>query len=170
MLLLTGCPKQPVHQPSETKAESTGPRIDYVVAKDVDGSDLKLQLRDEAFSIGGPGGGKRVEGVLQPVYFEFNQSHIKETEREKLKQAAKHLKDNAGDRLLVEGRCDWRGTTEYNLALGDRRAKSAAKYLADLGIVKNRMETVSKGDLEAQEHSTEEQMKKDRRDDLVIIR
>lgn len=55
------------------------------------------------------------------VYFEFDQSSIKPSEREKLKTAKEYLEKNAGQRLLLEGHADWRGTAEYNLGLGDRR-------------------------------------------------
>ena len=168
-LLLSGCPKKPRHAPSETRMGPTGERIDYVIAKDIDGSPLKLPLRDESFDAR-VGSGNRVEGLLPSVYFDFDQSYIRPAERDNLKKAIKHLKDNPGDRLLIEGYCDWRGTTEYNLALGDHRAKSVSQYLSQLDIDEGRMERLSRGDLEAEENASEEEMQKDRRADLIIVR
>ena len=71
---------------------------------------------------GGIDDGHTVRGVLQPVYFAFDSSAIKAAERPKLQAAKDYLDKNPGYRLLLEGHCDWRGTAEYNLSLGDRRA------------------------------------------------
>ncbi len=114
--------------------------------------------------------GNRVEGLFSPVYFDFDQSFVRPADRGVLQEVAQHLNQNSGDVLLVEGRCDWRGTTEYNMALGDRRAISVITYLQQLGVPDNQMESVSKGDLDAITEGSEDQMQLDRRADLVIIR
>jgi peptidoglycan-associated lipoprotein len=118
----------------------------------------------------GMGEGNRVENLFSPVYFDFDQSFIRPADRGTLQEVARHLGENPSDRLLVEGHCDWRGTTEYNMALGDRRATSVIAYLEQLGVSAGIMETVSKGDLEAVTEGNEEQMRQDRRADLVILR
>ena len=107
---------------------------------------------------------------MENVYFDFDQSFIRPADRPTLQEVASHLASNPGDQLLVEGHCDWRGTTEYNMALGDRRAGSVVAYLQQLGVSADRMETVSKGDLEAMTEGTEDQMSQDRRGDLIIVR
>jgi peptidoglycan-associated lipoprotein len=111
-----------------------------------------------------------IRGLLKPVYFEFDQSAIKQDERKKISDAADYLKKNTQYRLLLEGHCDWRGTAEYNLGLGDRRAQAVRQFLQQLGVPKEKLETLSKGALGAAEKGTDEQMAKDRRTDFVILK
>jgi peptidoglycan-associated lipoprotein len=111
-----------------------------------------------------------IRGLLQPVYFDLDKSNIKESERAKLQEAVKYLKDHPQQRLLLEGHCDWRGTSEYNLSLGDRRANAAKSYLATIGLGGTKVETVSKGSLEATKNGDDAAMAKDRRVDLVILK
>ena len=109
-------------------------------------------------------------GVLQSVYFAYDQSAIPQAERAKLDAAKQYLDANPGKRLLIEGRCDWRGTAEYNLGLGDRRAQAAKQYLVTLGVPETSIEVLSKGDLEAAENASEDIMSKDRRAELVPLK
>ncbi|MDE3084993.1 MAG: OmpA family protein [Verrucomicrobiota bacterium] len=112
--------------------------------------------------------GKLIHGLLPSVYFDFDQSAIKPGERAKLADAVKYLNDNPTKKLLLEGHCDWRGTDEYNLALGDRRAQGVKDYLVRSGVAADRLETLSKGSLEAVKNAPEDQMAKDRRVDLDV--
>lgn len=130
---------------------------------DMDG--LGLEGRDPSLMEG-----DRVEGLFSPIYFDFDQSFVRPADRGVLQEVASYLSQNTGDTLLVEGRCDWRGTTEYNMALGDRRAISVITYLQQLGVPDSQMESVSKGDLDAVTEGSEDQMQLDRRADLVIIK
>lgn len=82
---------------------------------------------------------------LQPVFYDFNSSDIREDQISALQNNANILKQNATVSVLIEGHCDERGTVEYNLALGDRRAKAARDYLVSLGISDNRMSVISYG-------------------------
>ncbi len=116
-----------------------------------------------------PNGHNRTALQAQAVLFDFDKSDIKTSEREKLKIAKEYLDKNPTHRLLLEGRCDWRGTAEYNLGLGDRRANAAKKYLQTLGVPVDRLETLSKGSLEAAKNADEATMAKDRRVDLVVV-
>ena len=72
--------------------------------------------------------------------------------------------------MLLEGHCDWRGTAEYNLGLGDRRAQAVKQFCRTSGFPTDKLETLSKGSLGAAEKGTEEQMAKDRRVDFVILK
>jgi peptidoglycan-associated lipoprotein len=83
---------------------------------------------------------------LSPIYFDFDQSSIKANMTDKLVSNAAYLKKNQGAKIVIEGNCDERGTNEYNLALGERRAISAKQYLVNLGIESGRMRTVSYGE------------------------
>ncbi|TVP79599.1 MAG: hypothetical protein EA353_05770 [Puniceicoccaceae bacterium] len=131
-----------------------------------------LQLRGDGDGIGNGmfGDFNMITGVLSPVYFGFDSSSISASERSKLQEAAAHLQDNPGDHLLIEGHCDWYGTSEYNLALGDRRANSASDYLGTLGISPLRIQTLSKGSLEATSGLSKSESYRDRRADLIILR
>jgi peptidoglycan-associated lipoprotein len=112
--------------------------------------------------------GKLIHGLLQSVYFDLDQSAIKSGERQKLLDAVKYLTDNPTKKLLLEGHCDWRGTDEYNMSLGDRRAQGVKNYLVKAGVDADRLETLSKGNLEATKNGTDDQMLKDRRVDLDV--
>ncbi len=111
-----------------------------------------------------------IRGVIPSVFFDFDQAAIKASERPKLDQAYQHTLANPTDTLLLEGYCDWRGTAEYNLALGERRAASVRDYLVQLGVDPTRLQTSSKGDLEAAVNGTDADMANDRRVDIVIIK
>jgi peptidoglycan-associated lipoprotein len=79
------------------------------------------------------------------VHFNFNSDEIDTTDRAPLERSADCLKSNRGMRVVIEGNADERGTEEYNLALGDRRAVSVARYLESLGASKAQLKTVSYG-------------------------
>ncbi|MBD5779078.1 OmpA family protein [Pelagicoccus sp. NFK12] len=109
-------------------------------------------------------------GMFAPVLFQFDSSAIAPSQRGTLESAANYLRNNPGAKVILEGHCDWRGTQEYNLALGDRRAKSAFDYLITLGIQSNRLKTLSQGDLKATEGASSAQMAQERKVELLVIR
>ncbi len=115
------------------------------------------------------GDGERVRGMFDSVYFEFDRANIRPGERVKIESVADHLRENPNQNILLEGHCDWRGTTEYNLGLGDRRATSVSEYLQNLGISRDRIEVLSMGDLEAAVGGSESEMAEDRRVEFVIL-
>jgi peptidoglycan-associated lipoprotein len=80
------------------------------------------------------------------VYFAYDSSQISGSERPKLEQVADYLRANPGLGLIVEGHCDERGSSEYNLALGERRAQAVRAYLIGLGIPADVIRTVSYGE------------------------
>ena len=80
------------------------------------------------------------------VYFPFDSSAIANDTLETLNKNAKYLKDNTTVNIVVEGHCDERGTTEYNLALGQKRAVKVKEYYVQLGVKPNRIATVSYGE------------------------
>jgi peptidoglycan-associated lipoprotein len=82
---------------------------------------------------------------LKPVFFDFNQSGISAEGQKALDANADVLKKNASWIVTIEGHCDERGTAEYNLALGERRAGAARAYLLSLGIPADRLRTISYG-------------------------
>ncbi len=87
----------------------------------------------------------RRRGFSPDVYFDYDRSALKDEARGKLQRNGSLLRTYEHFDLLIEGHCDERGTAEYNLALGERRANSAKSYLVSLGVAANRMRTVSFG-------------------------
>jgi peptidoglycan-associated lipoprotein len=86
--------------------------------------------------------------TMEPLYFEFDSSDMSDSTRNTLEQDYECYKKKGGP-LRVEGHCDQRGTTEYNLGLGDRRARMVSKALNTLGVEQAQMSVVSKGEEEA---------------------
>ena len=84
--------------------------------------------------------------VNEDIHFDFDKATLTSEAREILKRKAKWLEENPDASIVIEGHCDERGTTEYNLALGDRRAKAAKDFLVDLGISASRIDTISYGE------------------------
>ena len=83
---------------------------------------------------------------LKPVYFDFDKSNIRNNQVASIEHNGEYLKSNVASKLLIEGNCDELGTNEYNLALGERRAMNAKKYLIKLGVESSRIRTVSYGE------------------------
>jgi peptidoglycan-associated lipoprotein len=105
----------------------------------------------------------------EDILFEFDSAKLSDEAQNILRRKAEWLRQNPRAQVIIEGHCDERGTTEYNLALGDRRAFSAKSFLVDLGINESRLTTVSYGEERPLDPSaTEEAWAKNRRDHFVI--
>ncbi len=106
---------------------------------------------------------------LETIYFEFDDSGLRPDAKAELRAGAERLKQNPDVRIEVQGNCDTRGSAEYNLALGNRRAESAKRYLRDLGINASRISTVSYGEERpAVRGNNEVAWARNRRDDFVV--
>jgi len=113
------------------------------------------------------GGGD--SSMFRTIYFDFDKSDLRADAREGLQANASYLKGNSSVQITIEGNCDERGSNEYNLALGKRRADAAYKYLVDLGVESSRMTTVSYGEEKpAVEGHNELAWAKNRRDDFKV--
>jgi peptidoglycan-associated lipoprotein len=86
------------------------------------------------------------EDVFEDIYFDYDEYTIRNDAKPVLENIASWLLKNKSAAILIEGHCDPRGTNEYNLALGDRRAKATKDYLGALGIASNRIEMLSYGE------------------------
>lgn len=107
--------------------------------------------------------------MTERIFFDFDKSALKLEAQALLKKKAEWLKANPAAKLLIEGNCDERGTAEYNLALGERRAESAKKFLVDLGIDAKRISTISYGEERPMDpRHTEDAWAKNRNDGFVI--
>jgi peptidoglycan-associated lipoprotein len=158
MLALWGCPKKAEVTAAPEAQKEVAPAEKPAVAEEA-----KPEAKEETKERAAAG----AEG-LQPVYFDFDRSFIRDDARPVMKANAEWLKANPKVKVKIEGNCDERGTKEYNQALGQRRAASAKKYLTDLGISGKRISLISYGKEKpiCNEHN-EECWQKNRRDDLV---
>ena len=168
-VLLAGCPKKP-HRPDPSSTVGMGPGGLNTENVNVNPDGAGTGLENNTSAAGHLDEGNLDRTVLPTVYFDFDRSGIKPSERAKLEQAAKWCAENKGKQILLEGHCDWRGTAEYNLGLGDRRSNAVKEYLAKLGVEVVRLEVLSKGDLDAKENAPAAEMTKDRRVEIVIIK
>ncbi|MBI4470519.1 MAG: peptidoglycan-associated lipoprotein Pal [Acidobacteria bacterium] len=110
--------------------------------------------------------------AVTTIHFAFDSSALDDDAQDRLRRAAEWLnrQENRTVRFRIEGNCDERGTDEYNLALGDRRANAARDFLVSLGVGADRIETVSYGEARpADPASNEEAWARNRRDDFVYL-
>ena len=111
------------------------------------------------------------EGVFKDVHFDYDKYDIKDVDKPTLKSVAELLLKNKFIRLLIEGHCDERGTNEYNLALGDRRAKAVRDYLLSLGVQSAKMDIISYGEEKPLcTEKTEVCWQKNRRAHFVVLK
>ncbi len=113
----------------------------------------------------------RTSGPMVPVYFEFDRSDIIGEQVQRIETNADFMKKNAKLKIRIEGNCDSRGTQEYNLALGERRAQTAKKYLVNLGVDSDQLTTVSFGEEKPLVFGEDEiSWAQNRRADFVIVK
>jgi peptidoglycan-associated lipoprotein len=111
------------------------------------------------------------ESALATVYFDFDSAVLTQASRDILNKNAGILQKNNTMKIKIEGNCDERGSDEYNLALGERRAKSAMNYLVTLGIKPDRLSIISYGEEKpADQGHDEAAWAKNRRDDFVTVK
>ncbi len=123
---LTGCGS------SSKKASS-----DSSMSSPDSSSDSSLELNGDSDS--------NKAGGLSTVFFEYDSSSLSSSARSTLEGNVSFLKDNSDVEIQVEGHCDERGGVQYNLALGERRAKAVRDYMVAMGIAKSRVTTISFG-------------------------
>jgi peptidoglycan-associated lipoprotein len=118
---------------------------------------------------GGKEAEKELATKLEDIHFDFDKSDIRDDAKPILKNLSAILSSDAKKHVVIEGNCDARGTSEYNLALGDRRANEAKTYLVSLGILSERIKTISYGkEKPLCTESTEECYQTNRRDHFVL--
>ena len=112
----------------------------------------------------------QLQAALEKIYFDFDSSDLSASACETLSKNAAALKKASSAKIRIEGNCDQSGSAEYNLALGERRAKSAQQYLIALGVKPDRLSTVSYGkEKPAVQGSDESAGSKNRRDEFVVV-
>jgi peptidoglycan-associated lipoprotein len=162
-LLLSACAKKPLRPDPSTTA--MGPQTNTVDPEAFALPGENIQLEDRA-------GGTLADAnqsVVEPIYFALDRFAVAPAERPKLQNVLKWLQDNPGKDLVLVGHCDWRGTAEYNLGLGENRSNSVKRYLVSLGADAARLQTLSKGSTEAKQSGGEADWAKDRRVDFIEL-
>lgn len=149
---------------TEGKQIERQPLKDTSKSKDISERDLsKRQISEIQGTI------KRLETTFHDVYFDYDKYSIEDNAKPLLKQLSSALLKNEKIKVLIEGHCDERGTAEYNIALGDKRANAAKQYLSALGISSSRMDTISYGkEKRTCTERNENCWAKNRRDHLVF--
>ena len=165
-LVLTGCPPPATTKPeapsAPAQATSTSKQKPPQAAAKPKAPASSLEARRE--------GKAPAAGPLKDIYFDFDRYDLKADARATLKANADWLKANPSVRTEIEGHCDERGTNEYNLALGAKRAQAARDYLITLGIAKGRLSTKSYGEeLPVYREQNEGCWQKNRRDRFIVI-
>ncbi len=162
-LMATGCAKK-----AADKAQEVVPPQKTAPAET--GQDMKMAgtTPADATSAQAPA---IVTGFDKKVFFGFDKFDLNPESTEILNELAAFLKTNKDIKVKIEGNCDERGTTEYNLALGDRRAKAAFDYLTAQGIDAARLTTISYGkEKPADPGNNEEAWAKNRRDEFILTK
>jgi peptidoglycan-associated lipoprotein len=180
LLLSGGCAKKATRGNTASTAESESAREPVESAGGREGaskSDSVEPIREripESVNIGAEtgsaAGAGTAAGALETVYFDYDSTDLGETSRASLRNNADWLQAHPKARVEIAGHCDDRGTIDYNLALGDRRAGAVRAYLAGLGIDASRMTTVSYGEERpAAPGSDEEARSKNRRAEFLLL-
>jgi len=148
----TGATQEPKDQAAMTDADKTA-AIDTIKSE--------AQTREEEM--------QRMAFENESVYFDFDSAQLSPMSQDILVRKAEWLRANPMASVMIAGNCDERGTAEYNLALGERRANAAMNFLVDLGISSSRISTISYGEERPVDTgSNEEAWAKNRRDDFTI--
>ena len=149
LILMVGCSKKQMKAPemtglpegeaTEEMAAPEGIEEEFIEEIIVIGEDGDIEETDAALA-------KEARSVFKDVYFDYDKYNIRLDARPILDNVAYFLYRNKKFNVVVEGHCDERGTNEYNLALGEKRAKSAQGYLSSLGVLPSRMMILTYGE------------------------
>jgi peptidoglycan-associated lipoprotein len=172
-------------RPAEAKPEATAPDQTAALEKEKRLAEESLReqslrekalrekaLQDEAARREAAAREAALKSVnLEPVFFDFDQWSIREDQKEVMAKNSQWLKSNPNVKVRLEGHCDERGTAEYNLALGQKRAEGVKSFLEGMGISGQRMATVSYGEERPLDPAhNEAAWAKNRRVDIVAVK
>ena len=182
LVLGSGCAKKQIEsQPTDLQMETMGEseqaeeaaRAEEAAEEEALSEAEEYRLRQaeaEAEAQEAEAAEESLEAMRELIHFAFDSYELSPEARETLKQKAEVLKNNPGFDLIIEGHCDERGTEEYNLALGERRARAAYEYLILLGISPDRLSIISFGEEKPLDPGhTEEAWAKNRRAQFRIM-
>ena len=160
ILLVAGCATKPVPDPQPTE---TKPAAENTISPENAAPEAKVDEQATKQE-------KTPVANLERIHFAFDQSVLSPEARDTLAADANVLKGDQSLRVRIEGYCDSRGSEEYNLALGERRAKAAKDYLVSLGVTPDRLGTISYGEeMPLDPANNVEAWAKNRRADFKIL-
>ena len=174
-LILTGCGQRKISdvgpQPSDTIiAQPWQPEVRREIRVEKENKNLvprkqTLETSEEKIF----GGLYNPQDVALSIYFDFDKFTVPQKSQASLEAVVKHLQENEQATLLIAGHCDWFGTSDYNLRLGEKRANAVEGFLKKYGIVNKRIEILSLGSLYATKGLDKTASWPDRRCDLVLF-
>jgi peptidoglycan-associated lipoprotein len=153
-MIAAGCSKKAVKSEMAGEGAEGAPKVEAVAQEPVKPETAEpTSKKEEAVkseAISQAEAQKKAEPVVgikgvEDIFFDYDRSSIREEAKQALENNASYFKANKNGRIVVEGHCDERGTSEYNIALGERRALAAKKYLTDLGIDPSIISIISYG-------------------------
>ncbi|UWX57015.1 peptidoglycan-associated lipoprotein Pal [Chlorobaculum sp. MV4-Y] len=154
MIILAGCSSKSAVSTDETSGSGYGSGMGGGAGAGVGVEDI--------------GQGGRAGSIIGDIFFDFDSSALNSEAQEQLNQNAAWMQKHPASAVTIEGHCDERGTDEYNIALGERRAEAARAYLVNLGVNGGRLSTVSYGEEKPFDPGhNEEAWAKNRRDHFV---
>jgi len=178
-LLAGGCAKKEVVKGEEPMPSAGKPAEMAPVKPGARGEAVQEQMvqetpivKEEAVKPGMTSTQAVAEEALEKIYFDFDSYVLSQTARDSLKKNAEYLlKKNTSVKIQIEGNCDERGSDEYNLALGEKRAQAALNYLVTLGVPAERLSFISYGkEKPADPGHDEAAWAKNRRDEFVVAK
>ena len=178
LALLAGCGgkkrppavlSDPSQRPSSYPAATATPEPEQPVAEGPDIAAVNSgNPTGEDFSVNDPSG---EGGPLEDIHFDYDRAELSDEARATLEKHGLWLQNHRTAKVTVEGHCDERGTVDYNLALGDKRARTVREYLVSLGVAGDRLHTVSLGKERPLDPGNNEQaFAKNRRAHFVVSR
>ncbi len=171
LMCLFACSKPIVSSGPSTSYESEGQRAGS------EGTGLSGAISEESLGSTGAKSSLSPEQAAEArrtfenddIHFDYDSALLTPQAQEILREKARYMKENPGTNVIIEGHCDERGTNEYNLALGEQRAKMTQEFLVALGVSASRIKTVSFGEERPLDRSnTEQAWAKNRRAHFVI--
>jgi peptidoglycan-associated lipoprotein len=183
-----GCAKKDMVKPEEPvvssqSAPQSAPVTESATQKQTPAAETKMpaaempaqeaQVRQETpqAAAGKSAAAGALENELQKIYFNFDSAALSDEARSALTKNADLLNKNANVSIRIEGNCDERGSDEYNLGLGERRAKAARDYLVSLGVKGERLSVISYGEEKPADPGHDEAAwSKNRRDEFTVVK
>jgi peptidoglycan-associated lipoprotein len=167
---LSACQKRAVTQPDSGQQQQQKDMTqqkdqEKITEKQFDGKVDSVDAKDKGAQYA-----ESRENLFSDLLFDYDKYDVKDTSKQTLQSVSSWMTKNTTARLSVEGHCDERGTNEYNLALGDRRAKAVKDYLVNLGVASGRIDVISYGEEKpACNEQTEDCWAKNRRAHFTVL-
>ena len=170
-LVAAGCAKKEVTKPDDQQQkQSEGDKAQKDTADNVADKQVPTKIESIDSKDASTLSVSELEGIFKDLFFDYDKYDVKENYQPTLKSIASWMTKNTGARLSVEGHCDERGTNEYNLALGDRRAKAVRDALVARGVPSSIIDVISYGEEKPLcREQTEECWAKNRRAHFVVL-